>query len=114
MDGRRRWGLARVRGRSMTPALRPGDRLLVRYGVRPRVGEVVVADFPDGVVVVKRAAREETHVSGGGGWFLTSDNRTAPGVIDSHERGPVPVGDVLGVVRARVWPRPGRVRRTGV
>jgi phage repressor protein C with HTH and peptisase S24 domain len=98
----------------MTPALEPGDRLLVRYDVTPRTGDVVVAEFPGGAVVVKRASRAVVHVSGSGGWFLTSDNRSAPGVVDSHERGPVPVEAVLGVVRARVWPRPGRVRRTGV
>lgn len=98
----------------MTPALQPGDRLLVRYGVPVRVGDVVVAELPDGAVVVKRATREVEHVSGSAGWFLTSDNRAAPGVVDSHERGPVSVEAVLGVVRARVWPRPGRVPRTAV
>ena len=98
----------------MTPALQPGDRLLVRYGVPVRVGDVVVADFPGGAVVVKRAAREVVHTSGSAGWFLASDNRQAAGVVDSHERGPVRADAVLGVVRVRVWPRPGRVRRTDV
>src|SRR3954451_20247928 len=32
VKGSRRWGLAVVTGDSMRPGLRPGDRLLVRYG----------------------------------------------------------------------------------
>jgi hypothetical protein len=95
----------------MRPTLAPGDRLLVRYGVPVQVGDVVVADFPDGALVVKRVARAQQHVSGSAGWFLTSDDRSAAHVIDSHERGPVQARAVRGVVRARLWPRPGRVRR---
>jgi SOS-response transcriptional repressor LexA len=96
----------------MAPSLEPGDRLLVRYGALVRTGDVVVADFPDGALVVKRAAHPQEHFSGVPGWFLTSDNRAAPAVVDSHERGPVRAASVLGVVRVRLWPRPGRVRRT--
>ena len=98
----------------MAPTLAPGDRLLVRYGARPVPGDVVVARFPDGALVVKRVSHAQPHVTGTGGWFLTSDNRDAPGVTDSHERGPVRADAVRGVVRARVWPWPGRVRRTAV
>ncbi|MFF4737297.1 S26 family signal peptidase [Streptomyces sp. NPDC001262] len=35
-----------VRGESMAPAFRDGDRVLVRRGRRPSVGEVVVAERP--------------------------------------------------------------------
>jgi phage repressor protein C with HTH and peptisase S24 domain len=94
----------------MVPALAPGDRLLVRYGVRPVPGDVVVARFPDGVLAVKRVVREDRHHSGAAAWLLGSDNRAAPGA----RRAPVRKEAVLGVVRARVWPRPGRVRRTAV
>ena len=52
-----RLGLARVHGRSMLPTLRAGDRLLVRYDVPPRAGQVVVVRFPDGTLAVKRATR---------------------------------------------------------
>jgi nickel-type superoxide dismutase maturation protease len=83
----------------MLPTLREGDRLLVRYGVRPRAGCVVVARFADGTLVVKRAVERR-----GSGWWLRGDNPEAG--VDSRHRGAVPDADVLGVVRARVWPRP--------
>ena len=105
-----RWGLARVRGRSMAPTLAEGDRLLVQYGAPVRPGDVVVARFPDGVVGVKRVLREEAHHSGDEAWLLGSDNAAEPGA----RRAPVRKDAVLAVVRVRVWPRPGRVRRTDV
>jgi phage repressor protein C with HTH and peptisase S24 domain len=108
MESLSRWGLARVRGRSMTPTLREGDRLLVRYGARPAVGDVVVVRFPDGTLTVKRAgARRETR-TGAPGWWLTSDNPDEG--VDSRHRGVFAAEAVLGVVRVRVWPRPGRIR----
>ncbi len=98
------WGLARVSGDSMRPGLRPGDRLLVRYGAPVRPGDVVVARFVDGTVVVKRATEARATRTGGPGWWLLSD---APEVgVDSRHRGVVPAEAVLGVVRARWWPRP--------
>ena len=82
-----RWPLWRVAvaERSMEPALRHGDWLLVfrtiRSGhpVRPRPGAIVVARHPGrpDLLVVKRAARRER-----GGWWLTSDNQSA-GAVDS-------------------------------
>jgi SOS-response transcriptional repressor LexA len=110
MGQRSRWGLARVRGQSMVPTLAEGDRLLVRYGGRPEPGDVVVARFPDGVVAVKRVLADEPHFSGDEAWLLGSDNATAAGA----RRAPVRKDAVLGIVVARVWPRPGRVRRTSV
>jgi len=88
----------------MLPTLREGDLLLVRHGVPPRPGDLVVARFPDGTVAVKRAVEERRTRSGGAGWWLLSDN-PAEGV-DSRHRGTVAAGDVLGVVRLRVWPSP--------
>src|SRR6478735_1493502 len=41
------WGLVVVRGRSMRPTLLDGDRLLVRHGATPRVGDLVVVRLPD-------------------------------------------------------------------
>lgn len=87
-----------------------GDRLLVRYGGEVRAGDAVVALFPDGVLAVKRVLQQDTHHSGEEAWLLGSDNASAPGA----RRAPVRKSSVLGVVRARIWPRPGRVRRTGV
>lgn len=98
----RRWGLAVVVGDSMRPGLRPGDRLLVDYTRAPREGELVVARLADGTVAVKRAAERRTTRTGAPGWWLLSDD---PGVgVDSRHRGVVPEGDVLAVVRFRVWP----------
>ena len=91
-----------VRGDSMRPTLRPGDRLLVSYRRRPRAGDVVVARLADGTVAVKRAVERRTTVTGGPGWWLLSD---APELgVDSRHRGPVPEGDVVAVSVARLWP----------
>ena len=101
-------GLARVTGDSMRPALRPGDLLLVKYAGRVAPRRLVLARLADGTLAVKRAAERRTTASGGPGWWLLSDD---PAVgVDSRHRGPVPDADVLAVVLARVWPRPGRVR----
>ena len=87
----------------MLPGLRDGDRLLARYGRTPSPGDVVVARFADGTVVVKRAAERR-----GGGWWLLSDN-AAEGLADSRARGVVRDEDVLAVARWRLWPRPRRL-----
>jgi phage repressor protein C with HTH and peptisase S24 domain len=96
------WGLAVVRGRSMRPTLRDGDRLLVRHGAAPRAGDLVVVRLPDGVVAVKRAT-----VRRDGGWWVERDNPDEG--VDSWQVGAIPEADVLAVVRLRVWPprRPG-------
>jgi phage repressor protein C with HTH and peptisase S24 domain len=100
--------VAIVRGRSMLPLLRDGDRLLVRYAAAPRPGQVVVARFADGTVVVKRATERRTTRGGAPGWWLLSDNADE-GRADSRARGVVADDAVLGVVRWRLWPRPRRV-----
>jgi hypothetical protein len=91
----------------MRPSLRPGDRLLVRYGAQPRPGALVLARFADGTLAVKRAVERRTSRTGAPAWWLLSDNPDAG--VDSRHRGPVAESDVLAVVRARVWPRPRRV-----
>lgn len=100
-------GLARVLGESMLPALRPGDRLLVRYGAVTQVGDLVVARFADGTIAVKRASEPRPTPSGQPGWWLLSDNLTVG--IDSRHRGAVPQGDVLARVLGRLWPDPGPI-----
>lgn len=101
--------MAIVRGRSMEPALREGDRLLVSYGRRVRPGSLVVARFADGTLAVKRAADLRATGSGAPGWWLLSDN--ADEGVDSRHRGPVAVEDCLAVVVARLWPSPRLGRR---
>lgn len=102
----RRWntrlGIAVVRGRSMQPTLREGDRLLVRHGAPGRTGRMVVVRLPDGVVAVKRATRREP-----GGWWVERDN-PAEGV-DSWSVGAIADRDVMALVLGRLWPRPRRM-----
>ncbi|MBB4675882.1 signal peptidase I [Crossiella cryophila] len=94
-----------VRGPSMAPALADGDVVLVRRGVRPRAGDVVLVRWAarPGQLSVKRAVRPVA-----GGWWVLGDNTF--GSTDSAALG---AAEVLGVVRWRLWPRPGRVRRRG-
>ena len=86
----------------MLPTLHPGDLLLVRAGAEPRPGALVVADLPGGRGPgVKRAARREPE-----GWWLERDSPSVG--TDSWLFGAVGDDAVTGVVRARLWPRPGR------
>ena len=100
--------MARVSGASMGPGLRPGDRLLVLHGARPRPGTVVVARFPDGTLALKRAVEPRTTAAGEPGWWLLSDD--AERGVDSRHRGPVAARAVLAVAVARLWPRPRLLR----
>jgi nickel-type superoxide dismutase maturation protease len=112
-----RWPLWRVavEERSMEPALRPGDWLIVHRGLRaghpPRIrpGAVVIARHPDrpDLLIIKRAARREPQ-----GWWLESDNPGA-GAVDSHRFGAVPPGLIEGRVLLRYWPVRRAARDTG-
>ena len=94
-----------VAERSMEPALRPGDWLLVRRTRRIRAGQIVLARRPGRpeMLIVKRAARRVD-----GGWWLESDNPAA-GTVDSRRFGPVPASLIVGRVLLRYW-RPGARR----
>lgn len=83
----------------MEPTLYAGDRLLISHRRPPGAGRLVVARFPDGTVVIKRAVERRAE-----GWWLLSDNPAAG--VDSRHRGAVADSDVLAVVLARLWPRP--------
>lgn len=98
------WRVA-VAERSMEPALRAGDWLLVWRGagrrpVRVRPGQLVVARNPEQprMLLVKRAAWLED-----GGWWLDSDNPRA-GAVDSARFGPVPAELIEGRVLGRYFP----------
>jgi nickel-type superoxide dismutase maturation protease len=107
-----RWPLWRVAvaERSMEPALRPGDWLLVRRSMRPgrppriRPGQLVIARHPGrpDLLLVKRAAWREH-----GGWWLESDNPGA-GAVDSREFGAVGAALIEGRVITRYRPMRGR------
>lgn len=120
-----RWRRVAVRGPSMSPALTDGDVVLVTLGARPRPGDVVLVRWParPGQLSVKRAGRPDGGGTAGAGagaaggvgagdgpyWRVRGDNPF--GSTDSRELGPAAV---LGVVRFRLWPRPGRLARTPV
>ena len=93
----------------MRPTLESGDRLLVRYGAPVTAGRLVVARFADGTLAVKRAVEPRRTRADGPGWWLLSDNPDEG--VDSRHRGVVAEADVLAVVVARLWPRPGLARR---
>jgi nickel-type superoxide dismutase maturation protease len=92
------WPLLRVKvaERSMEPALRPGDWLLVRRTRRIRPGQIVLARHPAraDLLIVKRAARRVD-----GGWWLESDNPA----VDSRRFGAVPAPLIEGRLLARYW-----------
>lgn len=92
----------KVAGRSMLPALRPGDWLLIRDGGRRlRPGDIVVARRPDrrALRIVKRVVRGEPD-----GWWLAGDNPACSD--DSRVFGVVPEELIEGRVVARYWPAP--------
>jgi nickel-type superoxide dismutase maturation protease len=100
------WPFLRVKvaERSMIPALRPGDWLVVLRTRRIRPGQIVLARHPaqPDMLIVKRAARRVE-----GGWWLESDN-PGGGAVDSRRFGAVPVALVEGRVLTRYWrPRSG-------
>jgi nickel-type superoxide dismutase maturation protease len=88
-----------VKGESMLPALRPGDRLIVRLRAPVRAGDIVVARHPAGELIIKRAFRRTPE-----GWWLESDNQRASGRRDSWDFGAVPDWDITGRVVGRYWP----------
>jgi hypothetical protein len=104
--GPRGLGLARVRGVSMQPTLREGDRLLVRWGGVPSIGRLALVRLPGGrPLSVKRLAHRVPE-----GWWVERDNPRAG--VDSWTVGAVPEDDVVAVVLARL-PRLPRVRWPG-
>ncbi len=120
---------------SMTPAIEPGDWLLVDPTVArwPRRGTVVVFREPgSGELAIKRVAgRPGDWVPFAGGWLqlaedeawllsdATDDAVLAAGfghAVDSHAYGPVPVDALVARAWLRYWPVPrlGRIARAGV
>ena len=100
----RRFRRFAISGRSMEPALLPGDWVLVdehAYRRRlPRRGHIVVARDPreDRRVLVKRVTAIDLH----GNIRIEGDN--AEESTDSRHLGAVPRANVTGRVRWRYWP----------
>lgn len=78
----------------MLPTLAPGNRLLVDWRAEPAVGAIVVVEFDDGVVAVKRL----TAVSGAD-CVVESDND-----IPGARSGIVDRSQVRGRAVLRLWP----------
>ncbi len=89
--GRRKW--FRVSGHSMEPALHSGDCVLVKSGVKPALGELVVLRHPKQpeLILVKRVSS-----FGECTFSVSSDNPFD--AQDSREFGPLKVNNLLGVV----------------
>lgn len=91
-----------VEGESMVPALLPGQLVLVARGLRPRAGNIVVVEGPDGVAMVKRISAgpgDEAMpgwVLGPEEWLVLGDNREAS--TDSREFGALPGSAIRGKV----------------
>jgi nickel-type superoxide dismutase maturation protease len=101
---RRRFRRYEVAGDSMTPALDPGDYVVVdRASYRrrlPRGGHVVLARDPRDPTreLVKRVDRSDLH----GDIWLTGDNPDASTASETF--GPVRRDAIIGRVRWRYWP----------
>lgn len=117
---RRRLLVVTVRGISMAPTLNPGDRLLVRRGLPPRRGDVVVLRLahrsaPAGWSIKRVTAVAGDRVPAGvpdlppggrvpaGHLVVLGDNAAVS--LDSRELGPVPVERLVGVARRRIGRR---------
>ncbi len=91
-----------VSGRSMTPTLEPGDRLLVEtwsFGRRaPRVGDVVIA--PDPRVPTRELVKRVAAI-GDGRVALRGDSAKS---TDSRRFGTVALTDVRARAAIRYWP----------
>lgn len=96
---RRRLDVVEVRGRSMAPALLPGDRLLVARLGPPRVGDVVLAADPRDWrrELIKRVAALDV-----GGVTLRGDNPSES--TDARTFGALPPAVVRWRVVGRYWP----------
>ena len=89
----------------MSPALAPGDRLLVVRARRVRRGDVVLA--PDPRDRRREIVKRVVAVSASGA-ILRGDNPAAS--TDARTFGAVPVHDVRWRAALRYWP-PGRIGR---
>lgn len=97
----RRVDVVEVRGRSMAPALLPGDRLLVVRAARPpRPGEVVLAADPRDSrrELIKRVGSVDAF-----GVALRGDNPALS--TDARTFGSVPAAAVRWRAVLRYWPR---------
>ena len=96
---RRHLDVVEVRGRSMAPALLPGDRLLVARLGSPRLGDVVLAADPRDP---RRELVKRVFAFNAAGVALRGDNRSES--TDARHFGPMPPAAVRWRVVGRYWP----------
>jgi len=99
--------VAVVHGPSMVPTLRHDDRVLLWLRAprrTPSIGRIVVVEFPDRPLTIKRLVGVEPN----GCVLVEGDNEIAS--TDSRALGPLPADAVLGVAVARIWPFPRLLR----
>lgn len=101
---RRYVDVVEVRGRSMVPALRPGDRLVV-VRARARIGDVVVAPDPRDL---ERELIKRVIAADASGVTLRGDNAAAS--TDARVFGTIPANAVQWRAVVRYWP-PNRAGR---
>ena len=96
----------RIRGHSMESTLFDGDVVLVRCGVTPSPGRLVLVRLPGGrPLAVKRVLRREPE-----GWWVERDNPSVG--VDSWSVGAIAEDDVVAEVVRRVWPLRRNARST--
>jgi nickel-type superoxide dismutase maturation protease len=96
----RRLDAVQVRGLSMAPTLRPGDRLIIRRDARPpTVGDLVIARDPR---EPERELIKRVTAIADGGVELRGDNPGAS--TDGRTFGPVPPEALAWRVMFRYWP----------
>jgi phage repressor protein C with HTH and peptisase S24 domain len=78
----------------MVPTFESGDWLVVCWGARPRIGDVVVAARADGTEVIKRIKSVD-----GAQWWLEGDNPDES--TDSRSVGPFETTQIKGKVLFR-------------
>ena len=108
--GVRRIVRVEVRGESMAPTLRPGDRMVAVRGLRARPGDIVAARDPrtPSRMLIKRVAAIDADRR----LYLAGDHPSAS--TDSRTFGSVARSDMVGRVVWRYWPgdRRGPLART--
>ena len=85
----------------MVPTLVPDDRVLVRYGTRYAVGDLIIFTRDDHTEI-KRVERIEE-----AGLYVVGDNDLMS--LDSRTYGLIAPDSVLGRAVIRLWPHPGQV-----
>lgn len=92
-----KYGSVAVSGDSMLPTFRTGDWLLVAWGDKFTLGDVVVVEREErpGVFLIKRVVHDV-----GGKFWVEGDNKSIS--TDSREWGPIAGAEIVGRVVTRL------------